>query len=182
MKFTISSSSNEAIDESYKNAARNLLKYLVTIDNATLLWGSGSSSIMGICYEEFVKAKKNIYGYTTEKYADDIENLPEAEHKIFKSTFDLKQNIFSDADVIICLAGGTGTISEFFAYVEEIRSNDVDKLLVVYDENNHFHSTWNLINDYIDRNFNRDSIYDYFKIAHNVEEFKTILKETGRLN
>ena len=36
MKFTISSSSNNIIDEKYKKAAENLLDYLVPLDNAEL--------------------------------------------------------------------------------------------------------------------------------------------------
>lgn len=174
MKFTISSSSNNNIDEKYKESAQHLLDYLVTLDNAELNWGSCSISIMGQCYDTFKNANKLMHGYTSSKYADDINNLPEADHKIFDTTYDLKKEIFYDADVIICLAGGTGTISEFFAHLEEIRSNDQNKLLIIYDENHHFDSTLKLIDDLVDRKFNSDSIYNYFKVAHNVEEFKKI--------
>lgn len=181
MKFTISSSSNDLIDEKYKISAGHLLDYLVTIPNAELNWGSCSISIMGLCYDTFLKAGKPIHGYTSRKYADDINNLPNADHKIFDTTYDLKKNILYDADVIICLAGGTGTISEFFAHLEEIRSNDADRLLIIYDEDHHFDSTLAVIKDMIDRKFNNESIYNYFKVAHNVEEFKNILKENGKI-
>lgn len=177
MRFTISSSSNDLIDEKYKISAQNLLNYLVTIEDAELNWGSCSISIMGLCYETFKKYNKKMFGYTSSKYADDIKNLPEAEHKVFDTTYDLKKNILNDADVVICLAGGTGTISEFFGHLEEIRSNDANKLLIIYDENHHFDTTLALINDLVDRKFNSESIYQYFKIAHNVEEFNNILKE-----
>lgn len=177
MKFTISSSSNDNIDEKYKNSARNLLSYLVSLDDAELCWGSGSSSIMGLCYEYFSKAGKKIHGYTSPKYLDDLKNLPNADHKVFDTTYDLKKNILYDADVIICLPGGTGTISEFFAHLEEIRSNDVDKLLVIYDENHHFDTTLELIDDMVKRQFNNASIYEYFKVAHNVKEFEEIIRK-----
>ena len=177
MKFTISSSSNDSIDYKYKESAQHLLDYLVTLDKAELNWGSCSISIMGLCYDAFMKANKPIHGYTTKKYADDIDNLPGADHKVFDTTYDLKKNILYDADVIICLAGGTGTVSEFFAHLEEIRSNDANKLLVIYDENHHFDSTLALIDDLISRSFNNSSIYNYFKVAHNVNEFENILKE-----
>ena len=78
-----------------------LLKYLVTIPGVELNWGSGSSSIMGMCYEAFKEAKLPIHGYTSSKYADDIDNLPEADHKIFDTTYDLKKSIFYDADVVV---------------------------------------------------------------------------------
>lgn len=173
MRVTISSSSNESIDEKYKESAIKACDFLAS-NGCDLNWGSGSISIMGICYNEFNKYNRKIYGYTSPKYADDIENLPNAEHKIFDTTYDLKKNILYDADIVVFLAGGTGTISEFFAHLEEVRSNDVDRALILYNENHHFDSTIALIDDLIKRNFNRDNIYDYFKIANTFEEFKEI--------
>lgn len=173
MRVTISSSSNDLIDSGYKKAAIELTEFLAS-NGCDLNWGSGSSSIMGICYEIFLKYNRNIYGYTSPKYADDIENLSHAEHIILEDTFALKKSIFSDADLVICLPGGTGTISEFFAYLEEIRSNDINKSLVLYNANGHFDSTIELINDLIRRNFNSKTIFDNFICVNNLEEFKTI--------
>ena len=170
MRVTISSSSNDAIDEKYRISARRITDYLAD-KGCELNWGSGSSSIMGVCYDSFSDSNCQIHGYTTRKYQDDINNLPNAEHTVYDDTFDLKKNIFNDADLIICFAGGTGTISEFFAYLEEIRSNDNPKKLVIYDENNHFTSTLNLIDDLVKRKFNSSSIYDYFKVIKSYKEF-----------
>ena len=144
MRVTISSSSSEIIDDKYKESAIKVCDYLAE-NGWDLNWGSGSISIMGICYDEFNKYNRKMYGYTSSKYADDIDNLPNATHKIFDTTFDLKKNIFTDADLVLLLPGGTGTISEFFAYLEEVRSNDVNKDLVIYNENHHFDSTIALI-------------------------------------
>ena len=177
MRITISAASNDKVGKEYLEAAKHLLDYLVTLDNVELNWGSCSVSVMGECYKAFKKAGKVMHGYTTSKYKDDIDNLPDADHKIFNNTFDLKTGFFYDADIIICLAGGTGTVSEFFSDLEELRSNDQEKLLILYDENHHFDTTLNLIEDLINRNFNTNAIYDYFKVAHNVEEFKTIINE-----
>lgn len=182
MKFTISSSSNNSIDVKYKESAKHLLDYLVTIPGAELNWGSCSVSIMGLCYEAFKSKGLPMHGYTSIKYADDIANLPEANHKIFDTTLDLKKEILNDGDVIIMLAGGTGTISEFFAYLEEIRSNDANKLLIIWNEDNTFDSTLNLIKDLVERKFNNESIYNFFEVANNVEEFKNILKEKGKID
>ena len=175
MKVTISSSSNDLIENKYKESASKVCNYLAE-NGWDLNWGSGSSSIMGISYNEFVKHNRKIYGYTSPKYVDDLENLPNAEHKIFDTTLDLKKNIFNDADIVLFLAGGTGTISEFFAYLEEVRSNDINKLLIIYNENHHFDTTIALINDLINRNFNSKTIYDYFKVANSFEEFKEIIE------
>jgi uncharacterized protein (TIGR00730 family) len=176
MRVTISSSSSEIIDDKYKESAIKACDYLAE-NGWDLNWGSGSISIMGICYDEFNKYNRKIYGYTSSKYVDDIENLPNATHKIFDTTFDLKKNIFTDADLVLLLPGGTGTISEFFAYLEEVRSNDVNKSLVLYNEDHHFDSTIALIDDLVKREFNRNNIYDYFKVVNSFDEFKKYIDE-----
>jgi len=179
MRVTISSSSNESISDLYKESAIKVCDYLAE-NGWDLNWGSGSISIMGICYNEFSKYNRKIYGYTSSKYVDDIENLPNANHKIFDTTFDLKKNIFNDGDLVLLLPGGTGTISEFFAYLEEVRSNDIDKTLVLYNEDHHFDSTINLIDDLVKRSFNSDSIYNYFKVVNSFDEFKTLINEYNK--
>ena len=176
MRVTISSSSSEIIDDKYKESAIKVCDYLAE-NGWDLNWGSGSISIMGICYDEFNKYNRKMYGYTSSKYADDIDNLPNATHKIFDTTFDLKKNIFTDADLVLLLPGGTGTISEFFAYLEEVRSNDVNKDLVLYNEDHHFDSTIALIDDLVKRDFNRNNIYDYFKVVNSFDEFKKYIDE-----
>ena len=174
MKIAISSSSNDLIDDKYKEIARKVSKYLAE-QGHDLVWGSGSHSIMGICYDEFARVGRHIYGFTTDKYASDIENLPLATHKIEKDTFDLKKSMFENADVILFLAGGTGTVSEFFTDLEEVRSNDKNKILVAYNEDHSFDMMKILIDDLVSKNFNSKSIYDYFKIVNGIDELKKCL-------
>ena len=181
MKIAISSSSNDKIDESYKKTARIVVKYLAQEENE-LIWGSGSISIMGICYDEFSKKKRKIYGFTSQKYVDDIKNLPLAKHTIKDDTFDLKKAMFENADVIIFLPGGTGTISEFFSDLEEVRSNDKNKMLILYNENHIFDKTLELIDDLVNKKFNSSSIYDYFKVVNNVLELKEIIENYEKIN
>ena len=179
MRITISSSSNDLIEEKYIKSATKVCDYLASL-GFDLNWGSGSSSIMGICYNIFNKYKRKIYGYTTPKYISDIDNLPDAKHIIYETTFALKTNIFNDADIVLILPGGTGSISEFFSYLEEIRSNDINKPLILYNENHHFDTTLSLIDDLIKRNFNSNTIYNYFKVANTFDEFKSIIGELNK--
>ncbi len=176
MRVTISSSSNDNIDERYKQSAVELTSYLADL-GCDLNWGSGSNSIMGICYNEFSKKNRKIYGYTSPKYEDELKVLPNASHQMYEDTFDLKKHIFGDADYIIILPGGTGSISEFFAYLEESRSNDKNKKIVLYNNDHHFDKTIELINDLVERNFNNESIHNFYSVANSFEEFKEMFEE-----
>lgn len=176
MRVTISSSSSTNIDQKYYDESRKVLEYL-TEEGFDLNWGSADYSIMGECYEVFRDAGRNIYGYTSEKYKSDIERLPDATHTVYEDTFDLKKNIFNDADLILILPGGTGSLSEFFAYLEEIRSNDKDKTLVVYNVDHQYDCIKTAIDSLIANGFNKESIYDYYKEASTLEQFKEIVEE-----
>ena len=176
MRVTISSSQNDSIDEKYKQSAIKVCDYLAET-GWDLNWGSGTRSIMGICYDEFIKYGRTVYGYTSPKYVDELKDLPKATHTIYDTTFDLKKHIFQDADMILILPGGSGSISELFAYLEEIRSNDVDVQLIIYNADHHYDTALAVIDDLVKRNFNSDAIYNYFKAPTSFEEFVSIVEE-----
>ncbi len=76
MNVLILSSSREEIDDYYKSIARSVSSFLANND-CNLVFGGCSSSMMGICYEEFVKKNREIYSFTTPNYVDDLKYLIE---------------------------------------------------------------------------------------------------------
>lgn len=180
MKVTVCSSSNENINDKYYESSKKVLNYLTTIKDIELIFGTCSKSIMGLSYKIFNEKNLNIHAYTTHKYSFEIDNLKGVFPKIFDSTFDLKNSFFKDSDFILFLPGGTGTVSEFFSFLEEIVSNDVNKTLILYNEDNHFDSTISLINDLVNRNFTNSSIFDKFKVVTSINELEDIIKENEK--
>lgn len=175
MKILILSSSREEINPYYKSIARSIAQYLAPLGD--LIYGAASSSMMGICYDEFVKHNKTIYAYTTPKYIDDLDNLLKAEHFICRDTFEMKQKMFENADLIICLPGGPGTISELTSYIEEKRSNDVDKPIIIYDESNYFKYFYEMYDNFTKQKFASKDIFDMYEVAHNKIEFENLVEE-----
>lgn len=173
MDVLIISSSREEIDDYYKSVAKSISQYLAKND-CNLIFGASSNSMMGICYEEFQKNERNIYAFTTKKYTDDLKNLPAAKQYICNSTFEMKQRMFENADMIVCLPGGIGTFSELLSFLEEKRSNDKETPIIIYDENNYFKELMYLFDSSIVTKFTSESIYDYFDIAKNKIEFEDL--------
>ena len=93
MRVTISCSSSDLINKEYIESSDEVLNFLAK-ENCELNWGSGSKSIMGLCYKIFSDYNRKIYGYTTPKYKEDIKNIPNACHLIYENTFDLKKYLF----------------------------------------------------------------------------------------
>lgn len=170
MNVMILSSSKEKINDYYKVIARSVSSYLAGCD-FDLVFGASSSSMMGICYDEFVKQGRNVYAFTTEKYADDLANLNLAKKFVRETTLDMKKSMFENSDVIVALPGGLGTLSEILSFMEENRSNDKDVPIVLYDEDGYYQKLFELLDNMKLLNFITEDINDYIKVTHNKDEF-----------
>lgn len=173
MEILILSSSKEEINPYYTSIAKSIAHYLAKDDN-DLIFGGASTSMMGICYDEFKKNNRNISAYTTETYINDLENLDAAKHYVCQTTFEMKQRMFDNADLIICLPGGPGSISELTSFIEEKRSNDKDVPLIIYDESNFFEHFYKMYDYFIENKFVSEDIKNMWEVAKNKEEFEMI--------
>ena len=81
-------SSRENIDPYYISIARNVAQYLAQDDiGCDLIFGGCSSSMMGVCYEEFIKNGRHVSSFTTEKYVSDLINLEQSDYYVENTTF-----------------------------------------------------------------------------------------------
>ncbi|MCI5967354.1 MAG: LOG family protein [Tenericutes bacterium] len=184
MNVAILSSSSREINPYYVSVARSIAKDLASKE-FDLVFGGCSTSMMGVCYQEFVDKGRNIYSFTTERYTDDIKNLPNAKHYIRETTFDLKKSLFENSDLIIALAGGVGTLSEVLSFVEENRSNDKNVPIVIYDENHYYDFLFKQLNFMQDECFLNDDITKWLTIIHNHNEWvnymENFINEKGKM-
>lgn len=171
MRVTIGAGNSNNIDEIYITESEKLTDYLASM-GCDLNWGSGSQSIMKVCYNSFAKYNRKIYGYVTPRYFFETKNLPKAKHQKFKDTFILKSHIFYDGDLYVALPGGLGTISELIAFIEEVRSNYAKIPIVIYNINHHFDSTLALFDDLKKRGFSTVSDFKFIIVIDNLSDFK----------
>jgi len=166
----ISSSSND-IDEYYKNIAKDLSNYLA-IKGLNLTFGGCSTSMMGNCYQEFIKQGRKVYAFTNEKYKDDLDNLDRATGIVCETTFEVKKGIFENSDIIVALPGGVGTYSEILSFIEEKRSNDKSIPIEIYDEDGYYLPLIETLKIMELKHMIDNNVYSQFNISHNFEEFK----------
>ena len=164
-------SSNEDVDDVYKSAARGISHFLVSY-GYNLSFGGCSSSMMGICYDEFSRNNKKINAFTTPKYQEDLKVLDHARGIVCDTTFDLKKELFENSDLIVVLPGGVGTYSEVLSFIEEKRSNDKNIPIEIFDEDGYFLPLIETLKIMELKSFSDDSIYGLFNVSHNFEEFR----------
>lgn len=172
MNVLILSSASAEIDPYYCSIARSISNYLAR-SGCDLVFGAASTSMMGVCYNEFEKQGRNIYAFTTEKYVEDLINLGSAKKFINETTFDMKKSMFEYSDFVVVLPGGIGTLSELLSYIEENRSNDKDIPIEIYDEGDdgYFKPLIETLQFMKSKGFISSDINNLFTISHNKEEF-----------
>ena len=169
---TILSSCSDEIDDYYGSIARSIAHILASRGYNLVFGGSSTGKMSWAIYDEFSKQGKEIYLFTTEKYADDAKNLPNAKLRMCKTTFEMKSEMFENADLVVVLAGGLGTSSEYETFIEENRSNDKNLTIEIYDENNFYSPYIKWIKTLVDRKMVSADIFESFKISHDRSEFE----------
>lgn len=171
MDVLILSSASEKIDNYYLSMTRSISKYLAD-NECNLIFGGCSTSMMGVCYNEFKNKNREIHAYTTRKYQDDLDNLEGCKKIIRETTFDMKKSMFENSDLIVALPGGFGTISELTSYIEENRSNDKNVPIIIYNEGGFYNPFLNYINELCINGFISLEIVESYKVANNKNEFQ----------
>lgn len=170
MNVLILSSASTNIDPYYVSVARNIANSLAC-DGHDLVFGGASSSMMGVCYQEFINKGRNVYAFTTEKYIDDLKELKDAKHYIRETTFDMKKDMFENSDFIVVLPGGLGTLSELLSYIEENRSNDKNVPIEIFDEKGYYDNLFDMLAVMNSNGFIDDESLNMIGISHNRDEF-----------
>lgn len=172
MRVTIISSASVQ-QKKYLDLARQVGKFL-SEQKYDLVVGGVSGSMMKIIYEEFKKNNNHVLCNTLECYQEDLI----CEHTIlYEQTFDRLKGIYNQTDKIIVLPGGTGSLTELFGILEEIRTQDFDKKIIIFNDHNFYTPILNFIDNLIDQGFNQKEIKKYLDIVNTMDELKEKVSE-----
>ena len=177
MKIFIGSSSRNEINKEYLDLAEKVGKELKKY-NYDLVFGAASTGMMG----KITKYFNNIYSYTVEKYAEDLKNINSKKEYILKTTFDRTKKMYKDANLLLLLPGGTGTLSELFGILEENRSVTNPKKYIIFNYNHYYDKALELIDNCIKNNFNSKDIKDYYEVVNNIEELIKLIENKKSTN
>lgn len=166
-------SSREEVNKDFLYLADSVSKEISSL-GYNLVFGAASSGMMGKCMNNF----EEVYSYTVEKYREDLINIPSTEEYVVETTFDRTKEMYKDADIILVLPGGTGTIAEIFSILEENRSISTPKPMIIYNYNGYYDNVINLIDIAVENNFNDSSIKEYYQVCDNLEELIEYIKNT----
>lgn len=162
MKVFIGCSSHIDIDNKYIEDAKYIANKLSNKYDL-VIGGIMDNGMLGTVYKEFINNNKKIYLYTLELYKEDISKY-KVDCKYLENTFERTNRLYNEADKILILPGGSGTFSEIFSMLEDNRTIDSNKEIIIYNQDNYYSIILELLMKSIKHNFNDISIMDRLKV------------------
>ncbi len=118
-----------SIPEEYHKEAR-LVGSIIADSNYQLVYGGGSTGLMGTVSDAVMDNGGKVLGITTKQLATlELINTKISESRIVETMHLRKQMMFENSDVFLILPGGYGTLDEFFEIITwkqlQIHSNPI---------------------------------------------------------
>ena len=123
MKVFVAGSIEEHIEEKYLKEAKKYAEFLANKEY-DLIFGAKNSGILKIVYETFRQKDRYIKAITIDRYKDDLKKVS-ADEEIVSANVHKQYKRFLEADLMLFMPGGCGTLSEFSFMLNAKRNNEV---------------------------------------------------------
>ncbi len=171
MRYFIGCSSKDEVDQKYHHLAKEVGKIL---QNEKIVVGGSYSGLMGCV------AKENACEVTQvilDVYVSKDEVL---DHGIIcHSSFERLANIWNLSDVFLFLPGGTGTLAEILSFLEENRTQNTKKILIL-NEDGFYDEVIQFFRKCQEEKFSPKEIFDHLIIFSHVEELKEFVRSVEK--
>lgn len=138
MNLFIACSSSDDMPLDTLEMSGSAIQSLATSGNYDLVIGGNSGGLMQFCYNAFHDQKRMITSIVDSKYQNDLRTMDCDLSIITEDTFDRSRQIMLQADALLFMPGGIGTMAEFFGMLEEKRTHEMDKPIILYNEDRSF--------------------------------------------
>ena len=176
MKVFIASAANLEISESYLKLAKDV-STIFAKNNFDLLFGAANYSMMGECYKTFVEYGRRVFAYTVPKWEKDFKKLKRAKCVKVEDTLTRFKKLFFKSDFVVILPGGIGTAAELFSSLEEYRSSNNNRTIILVNYNKYYDELINWMESGVRKGFIAKDIFNCFKIVTNINEIEKIVNE-----
>lgn len=162
--------SSARVDQVYKDAATELGKTLAANDWG-VVYGGGRVGLMGLVADAALTAGARVVGIIPQHIqAREIEHTDLTELHIVDSMHIRKQMMVDRGDAFVILAGGLGTLDEFFEILTWKQLGLHDKPVVMVNVNNYWTKMVEAIKHIADEKFMRIEDLGMFQVVDTVAD------------
>lgn len=162
--------SSSRVADVYKDAARDLGK-LIAAEGWNVVYGGGRVGLMGLVADSALEAGARVVGIIPAHIQQrEIEHTDLTELHIVDSMHIRKQMMVDKSDAFVILAGGLGTLDEFFELLTWKQLGLHDKPVVVVNINGYWDKMLAAIAHIADIGFMRDEDRGLFTVVDRLED------------
>ena len=174
MKAFFSVSSRTKIDKNYLDDAKYIGDAIAKMGHDLVIGVAMNDGMPGEVLRSFKDNNRKVYLKTLKVYGEDPKEFDYVNFEYFNDTFERTKAIYAESDFLILMPGGTGTTAEIMAFLEQARTdlwdNKNSKTIIIYNKNNHYNNLIKLISEFVYKQFNDESIYEYLNIFSDKDE------------
>lgn len=171
MQIFIGCSSRNEIPKYYLELAKkvgNLLK------EEHLIIGGSTNGMMGKVIEDVPST--NITQIILKDYLSK-ETINSNQTIICETSFERVKNIWERADILVLLPGGIGTLSEIMNFLEENRTKEKKKKIIILNVQNYYNDIIDFIKAAQELQFCDSNILEGLTLVTNLQELKEQIKK-----
>ena len=153
MKVTVYCASGAKINEVYFDAAKQLAKELVRL-NIDITFGGGAFGLMGTLADTVIELGGKIKGIMP-KFMNEIEwaHPRVTDFEFTETMHERKEKLRENADALIALPGGCGTLEELLEAITLKRLGLFTKPIIILNTNNFYEYLHKMLLKCADENF-----------------------------
>ena len=143
---------SNGVDEIHIDLAKNLGECLAE-NSCRLVYGGGSTGLMGACANATHESGGQVFGVITEFLRDQEVLFEQIPHEIVETMRQRKDRLIDESDGFIVLPGGVGTLEEMTEVLSWIRLEIIDKPIVLLDPTGFWNPLLELIDNMVEKGF-----------------------------
>ena len=174
MNLFIGCSSSNDIDNKYMDDCNVYLSELLKEND--LVFGAYKEGLMGLSYEIAKCNNREIIGIAPKVFESDLINLNCDKKIVADDILGRTGILIKEADALIFLPGGIGTILELMAAIDMKRNGEFDKPIVIYNSYNFFDELFIFLNKIYNEKFSSINVKDCYYFTSDAKDTLNYIK------
>jgi len=169
--------SSARVDDVYKQAAIALGKHIAGA-GWSVVYGGGRVGLMGLVADSALSAGGSVIGIIPQHIqAREVQHTDLTELHVVDSMHIRKQMMVDRSDAFVILAGGLGTLDEFFELLTWKQLGLHDKPIVMVNINNYWTKMLDAISHIADEKFMREEDLKMFDVVQSIDQVANTLEK-----
>lgn len=175
MRVFIGCSSYNSINPKYKSLAQEVSEIFAKRGDK-LVFGGSDTGMMSKCLQTFRYYGCRVKAVSDVKYIDDLKGMEYDREVVTPTTFERAKELYLSSELIVFLPGGLGTMQEIFGMIEEKRTREDKKNIILFNYEGYYNNILNQIKKEIDEGFISNDLSKLIIVVSTIDEFKNLIE------